>query len=44
MYQALQAKKLVLVLAIFILVIGTKKAQEIRVLDKVFCIYYPAQF
>ena len=44
MHQALYAKKLVLVLAISTLVTDTKKAQKLRVLNRVFCICYLVQF
>ena len=44
MYQALQAKKLVLVLATFILVTSAKEAQKVRVLDQVSYICYLVQF
>ena len=45
MRQAPQDKKLVLVLATSTLVIDTnRKAQKMRVLDRVSYIYYPVQF
>ena len=43
MHQALQTKKLILVLTIFILVTGTKKALKVKVLDRVPYIYYSMQ-
>ena len=42
--QSPKPKKLLLVLATFMLVTGTKKTQKVRVLDQVPCIYYPMQF
>ena len=44
MHQVLQAKKLVLILATSILVTGAKKAQKVKVLDRVFYICYTLQF
>ena len=44
MYRALQAKKLVLVLATSTLVTVAKEALKMRVLDRVSCICYPFQF
>ena len=44
MYQALQAKKLVLVLPTSTLMTSAKEAQKIRVLDRVPYICYPMQF
>ena len=44
MYQAPQAKKLVLVLATSTLVTGAKKVPKMRVLDRFPCICYPVQF
>ena len=45
MSQAAQAKKLVSVPATSALVTGaSKEAQEVIVLDRVSCIYYPVQF
>ena len=44
MLQASQDKKLVLVLTTFTLMTGTRKAQEMRVPNKVFCICYLVQF
>ena len=43
MHQASQTKKLVSVLATSTLVTVVKKAQKVRVLDRVACIYYPMQ-
>ena len=45
MFQAQQAKKLLSVLATFLLVTGTsRKASKVRVLDRVPCICYSVQF
>ena len=44
MHQALQAKKLVLVLATSTSMSGTKKAHKVRVLDRILGICYPVQF
>ena len=45
MPSALQAKKLVLVLATSLLVIAaSREALKLKVLDRVFCICYPVQF
>ena len=42
---ALQAKKLVLVLATFLSITdASREAPKVRILDKVFCIYYSVQF
>ena len=44
MHRALQAKKLVLVLATSTLVTGTKEASKVRILDRVPYICYLVQF
>ena len=45
MSQALQAKKLLLVLATSLLVTGaSKEAPKVRALDRVSCIHYSVQF
>ena len=44
MHQALQTKKLVLVLATSMLVTNAKEPQKLRALDRVSCICYPIHF
>ena len=43
MYQAAQAKKLVLVLTTFMSITGAKEAQEV-IPNQVFYIHFPVQF